>query len=67
LLSRSIRRFAALPRIAPVPRLPAQQPQEEGRSEVKRRRAGASHGEPRTETPSEDAEAGATPADWEKG
>ena len=36
--------------------MPAQQPQEEGRSEVKRRRAGATHAEPRTEPPSEAAE-----------
>jgi hypothetical protein len=36
--------------------LPAKQAKEWGRSEVKRSRAGASHGEPRTEPPSEAAE-----------
>ena len=34
---------------------PAESPQEGGRSEVKRSRAGSSHGEPRTESPSEAA------------
>src|SRR3990170_767813 len=43
-------------RLAPGSRLPAQRPQEEGRSEVKRSRAGLPHGEPRTKAPSEAAE-----------
>src|SRR4030065_223123 len=39
-------------RLAPGSRLPAQRPQEEGRSEVKRSRAGLPPGEPRTKAPS---------------
>jgi hypothetical protein len=35
---------------------PAEPPQEGGRSEVKRSRAGSPHGEPRTESPSEAAQ-----------
>ena len=42
------------PRIAPGSRSSAQQPQEAGRSEVKRSRADSSHGEPRTEPPSDE-------------
>ena len=49
------------PRLAPGPRFRKcsqrrSKPKEWGRSEVKRRRAGASHAEPRTEPPSEAAE-----------
>jgi hypothetical protein len=45
----------------PGPRLPAEQAEDGGRSEVKRSRAGSPHGEPRSEPPSEAEESVSLP------
>jgi hypothetical protein len=44
--TRSVPPLRGTPRIAPGPKLPAQQPQEGVEAEIKRRLAGASQGEP---------------------